>query len=182
MRSSLSLAVIAVSILTYFFLISPKIGEVKSLIAEKAQYADVLNKVEEINQKRDALLTDYNNIPQEDLDKLQKVIPDTFDAADFANDINNLATQFGLAIKTYAEESGQSNGTVDVQDAVPYKTHAVAFTVAGQYASFMKFLDAAETNLNLTDIDSLSIKSSTDAKSSQETLEITVKLSTYSLK
>src|SRR3990167_2596777 len=93
MKSSLPFIIIAICIGLYFLYISPTITDVQALRDQKAEYTNVLEKVQEIKEMRDAVSATYNNIPSADLNRLSKIVPERFNSTLLANDLNNLASK-----------------------------------------------------------------------------------------
>ncbi len=155
MKSLTPFIIIALSIAMYFFYISPAITEVQTLSDKKAQYNDVLNKVEEIKQKRDAISSDYNNISGTDLERLNKIVPEEFNSVLFVNDINSIAGRNGITLKNLTESAASASAAssvVAVSEVSPYKKNIITLQVQGQYSQFINFLTELESSLQLIDI------------------------------
>jgi Tfp pilus assembly protein PilO len=176
--------IMAVCVGAYFLYISPMISEVKALALKKSEYNDVLNQAKELASKRDSLLTEYNNIPPEQIDRLKKIVPDTFSSDIFANNMNVLAAKYGIVIK----EMKVSEPVVEVRDAIltesetsPFKTSVVTMKLSGNFDQFVKFLADVESSLRLIDLNSLSVTGATSKKSTDPE-EYTLEMNTYSLR
>ena len=169
----------------YFLYISHAILDVKVLSIEKADYTNVLLKSQELKSKRDIVMNDYNNISENDIAVLNKIIPNKFDPIAVVSSINNIATKYGISLKSFKVDEPKVNGqdTMMVQTVVlPYKTSTLNITVSGGYNQFLFFLKDIESSLKLMDVNSLSIKSSGNEKLADNSLEYTLQISTYSLK
>jgi Tfp pilus assembly protein PilO len=182
MKAITAIIIVAVSIGMYFMYISPSIADIRMLTEKNTEYISTLSKSKELKDKRDTLLTSYAAISPADLDRLGKIIPNTFDPVAFAKDMNGMASSNGLVLKnmkisTAPKLDSSSQGvvlTAPVPDA--YKTIFVTFTVVGTYEQFVQYLKNMEMSIQLTDIISISVKSS-----DTPIYEYTVDLSTYSL-
>ncbi len=185
MKSILPLSLIGICIAVYFFYVSPTVGEVKTLRAKKAEYSNVLQKAQELKVKRDAILTEYSSLSEDEVSRLNKIIPDKFDTVLFANDIFSMASQSGLSFSDFKAVSpttdSRSGVEVEVPDTSLYKTNPVTFKLKGTYLQFLKLLPKFEASLHLMDITGLHIRPSVDPKT-PEGVEILVELNTYSLK
>lgn len=172
------------SVLTYFLYIGPTWTEISGLQAKLAEYKDISTKTKELTEKRDEISVAYNAIPENDIAKLNKIIPQTFDTVRFANDINNLALRYGLSVDSFKENKVDPNSrdaTIsEPGPAGPYKTSTVTISMKGSYEQFIRFLQDVETNLQLTDINSISIRSSDREKTAG--LSYTIDMNAYSLK
>ncbi len=172
----------------YFYFIRPAISDVKGLMAEKAQYTMVLEKSQELTAKRDEILTKYNSIPEDEIEKINKIIPETYESEIFLNTINNLASPSGMKIKNIKDNgvAPTDRSAVVVTDStqeLPYKINMMTITLNGGYAQLLKFLNDLETSLHLVDVKSVTLRSaSKDSKSSLDTYDFEVNLAAYSLK
>ncbi len=169
----------------YFFYISPSIVEVQTLGAKVTEYNNVLAKSKELANQRDTVLTAYNSISETDVERLNKVIPDTFDAVVFANDINSIASRYGVSLKDFKvnEPTAQvRDQIINTQTNQLYKTVAVTLTVVGPYDGFVSFLKNVESSLRLVDVGSLSVKSATGPRATNGSLEYSLEVYTYSLR
>ncbi len=193
MKALTPFIVIAICIGMYFIYISPTVADIQSLSAEKANYDTVLQESKDLTIQRDTLLAKYNNISADDISKLEKVVPDTFDAVLFANDVNALASQHGLTIKDMkfdTANSGGTSGTTGVVSAAPkekYHTTAVTFALSGQYSQFAGFLADLESSLRLMDVVSISARASGGSVTGSKVagpnkIDYTLQVNTYSLK
>ena len=79
MKSFLPFIIIAVCVAMYFMYISPTWAKDQTLMAQKAEYTNVLDKIKELTAERDKAIAEYNSISPEDIDKLNKLIPAKFD-------------------------------------------------------------------------------------------------------
>jgi Tfp pilus assembly protein PilO len=177
--------VIAICIGMYFFYISPTAMEVKALSLKKAEYNTVLEKSRELMIKRDEVLGNYNAISDTNIARLEKVIPETFDTVLFANDLNGMASQYGMTVKDLKVNEPKT----EVRDTIinssknkTFKTTAVGFKVSGSYAQFTKFLESLESSLRIVDVVGLHIQSGANTKGSESPLDYTLEVNTYSLR
>lgn len=185
MKLALPFIIIAISIGVYFVYISPTVEEVRVLSAKKVEYSNALVGAEELKTKRDNVLIDYNNISGENIDKLNKIVPETFNSVLFANDVNAIASGYGLIVKDFKINEPKT----DVRDVIInqpanrlYKTTVVTFSVDGQYGSFVKFIQNLESSLHLVDITGLSMKTLGGQKSADSPLQFLLEMNTYSLR
>lgn len=185
MKTLTPVLVITISIGMYFMYISPTVDEVRALLAKKQEYDNVLQKAQELIAQRDAILTDYNSIPSSDIEKLNKMLPETMDDTAFLNELNVLAVQKGLAVQSFQKVSGGNNGVVDVsEDAInlPYITNKFSMSLSGSYDQFNSFLKDIESNLRLTDITSITAKSIELQTGPSGSMEYLLEISAYSLR
>ena len=182
MKSLIPFIVVAVSVGAYFMYINPAFREINILREKMTEYTDVLEKSKELKNKRDSVLSAYNNISEEDITRLNKIIPETFDTVLLANDINDIASRYGLSVKDIRVNTPDSGSRVVLAEPMNklYKTTAVTFGLNGQYEQFVKFMKDIESSLRLLDVRSLTVKSS--GKPGSNSLDYSLAVYTYSLR
>lgn len=177
--------VIGVAIGMYFFYIDTALPEVQTLRDKKAKYDEVIQKSVELGVLRDNILKEYSSVSPSDSDRLNKLIPMEFNAVIFANDINTMIENNNLSIKDFKTNPQRTEDrsliTGGDQD-IPYVTNVVTFRVIGDYDKFVKFLKELESSLRLIDVVKLSIKSTAGTKSTDNFLEFSLEINTYSLR
>lgn len=182
MKSVTPFIIIALCIGMYFMYISPQLADIQVKIDRKNEYAAALDKVKELKDKKDALSTKYNSIPQEDVDMLNKIIPKQFDPVYFANDVNSISSKYGMAVKdikiNYVIPRGMDG--VQVGDT-NYKIIDAKLKLNGKYDQFMKFLKDLESSLRLLDVINLDVRVAGTKKGEEVNLEYTLEIRTYSL-
>jgi hypothetical protein len=187
MKALVPLLLIVLCVAMYFMYITPVTLEVKTLLAEKARYDDLLEKTQEIVEIRNSVLNDYNSISEDQKARLSKIVPETFTPVLFMNDLTSLAGKYNLGIADFktAEPDDTTAGQIAIVDPTAqqkYKANKVSFKVSGQYTQFVKFLTDLETSLELVDVTGLSITSGTTNGAIKDgVLDYTVELNTYSL-
>jgi Tfp pilus assembly protein PilO len=129
---------------------------------ENAEYRQILNKSKELQKIRKDLEDKYKSIKKEDLDKLNKMIPDTVDNVRLILDIDNIAKKRGMRVQNPSVEmSGSTDkskkGTLS--DSKPYGSITMSFDVSASYEDFLAFMKDLEESLRLVDVTQLSIKS-----------------------
>lgn len=182
MKSLLSILVIVVSVGVYFVYIKPLTVEVKVQMAQKAEIDRVLNRVKEIKEKRDAVFLDYNSISLEEIEKLNKILPETINSVVILNDLSTLAAQYGLTIKDYKVDNFtiENNAVSEGETVEPYKETKLTLKLIGSYNQFVTFISKVESSLRLMDIVHLGIKQGGGGPANL--LEYTLEVNVYSLK
>ncbi len=166
MKILLPISLIIVSILMYFFFVDKFHTEVKLFKSDVDTYNKALDNSTNLQKERDALLSKYRNISQEDKDRLQKFLPDTVNNIKFILEIEQMANLHGMPIKDIKFEDNKNKDLTKtnkntVVGAKPLSTKSydvfpVEFITEGKYDSFVLFLKDLETNLRLMDIKSIS--------------------------
>jgi len=189
MKQVIPFLVMSLCVAMYFYYIKPELVVIEEKKAEYDKYKVVVEKVKDVASLRDELIKKYESISPEDLNKLDKIIPEKFDPVIFANDINSLIAKHtlkvtGLKIEYQRNVDGITDDT-QIGD-MKYRTITSSFSLSGDYDKLYDFLKELETSLRLMDVTNLSVKAgavanSTD-KNPKNTYTYDVKIKTYSLK
>jgi Tfp pilus assembly protein PilO len=172
--TAILLIILAVGI---YFTVTTKIldsaGEVSK---QNDRYLAALESAKQLISIRDKVTNDYNNISQDDRDKLDKMIPSSVDNIRLIIDLNNVAVQNGFILKNIkvTVPSATQNAapkpsspsspilppTADTSSTIlipSLDTVNISFDVSASYQQFIGLLQALESNLRLMDLTHLSV-------------------------
>jgi Tfp pilus assembly protein PilO len=153
---------IAVAIGMFYMFINPRYENASRIKVEADQYEEALAKTEELRVVRDELLTQYNSLSRSDIDRLNRIVPDSVDVVKMVADIDAVAGKYGIIIQDVriAEEVvDDSQGIVDQTQSKPYLTTTVAFRFVGTYENLLPFLRDLERSLQVVDVKAASFSS-----------------------
>lgn len=185
MKSILSIAVIAICVGMYFMYIKPMTVDIKLLTAKKDEYTQVLNRVKEIKEKREAVLAEYNSISAEEVDRLNKIIPEKVNSVALLNNLSAIGERYGVAIKDYKLSEADASGRDVLGTGAPgsYKTTTMSMHLIGRYDQFLNYLEDIEYSLSLIDVVSLNIIPGAPSKTGEAgQMDFTLEANTYSLR
>lgn len=183
MRPLISIGVIAVCIGAYFVYIKPMTVDIKVHSLKKDEYNNVLNRVKEIKEKRDSILADYNSIPQSDIDRLNKIIPEKLNSVLLLNDLSVLGAKYGVTIKEFrVTDNSSNNDSIVSNSGSVYKTSNVGMRMTGEYLQVLNFLWDVESGLSLIDVVSLSVKPEANSARNAQLADFILEASIYSLR
>ncbi len=171
MKNATSILLLVASIALFFLLIKPTYGDIVDLRDTQASYKEALEKIDisaETLKKHQATLAAFD--PQ-DVERLNKALPDNADNVQLVIDINTIASKFGLITKKpeikdprveqeegdaeneeeAAIEEGESEEGPIIAEA-PYNSIDLSFTVTSTYSNFVGFLESLEQSLRLVDV------------------------------
>jgi Tfp pilus assembly protein PilO len=161
MKSTTSLILILISVGLFYTFISPQYDEIKLLSSEQSEYKTVLKDVAAIIQIRDNLLQDYRNIPQEDIDRLEKVIPDNIDVVRLAYDLDTIAAKYKIVLLEISTTADQNVDAIYLEETGEvFERGKVNFIILSNYENFKKFIFDVERSLRIIDVRELSFNSS----------------------
>ena len=160
---------ILIALGVFFGYVDGKYEEVQVLQAEEARLDDALKQARSLLALRDALLEEYNQVPEEDIERLNKLLPDHIDNVRLILDIDNIASQYGLDIEGFSfaqdSQSPSQGGPSQNQPSLGPDTSNVgvatfSFNVETTYSVLKQFLTDLEESLRIVDVVSLGFSSS----------------------
>lgn len=161
-RLILPLLIIAAAVGLFVLYTDPAYQAAQALNAQVSQYNDALTKSQELQSVRNQLLAKRATFSNDDVAKLQEVLPDNVDNIRLIIDINNIAAHHNLALQNVqldssnaAAQSALSSGSVS--NSVGSVT--VGFSVTTDYNTMLAFLQDLEHSLRLIDVQTLSFAS-----------------------
>ncbi len=191
-RFIISIIGFSVAIGVFFFYTKPTYDSVKKIQAEIATYDQALERVNELQTRKQELLSRYNAFNPADIDKLQKLLPDHVDNVRLILDFDNLASTHRLAIQNVVvgRSGGDTSSAGQAQPAEiigggskPYDSLTLKFSTRGTYESFGKFMEDVQTSLRVVDLVSLTLSQSSGGTSDEEPqYDFDVTIRTYWLK
>lgn len=156
---------IVISILVFVFAINPFYKEVSLLKSDINVYNTALNNSTNLLKTEDSLIKTYNEIKDEDKNRLDNFLPSSVNNIQFILEIERIANLHNMPIKDIKFEpigsglnAAGSNTIVSSvsSDNRPYGVFPIEFTTEGKYDSFSLFLKDLESNLRLVDVKSIS--------------------------
>ncbi len=180
---------IIISIAVFFGYIDPNyrgqdsdMRSVESLKAENDQYVNALTNSNKIREQRNTLSQKKSQISQEEIDNLERLLPDNIDNIKLVIDIKNIAskpqngnlTLSGVKLDTGTTSSdpkklGADNSRIG--------TVGLSFNTTASYSNFSNFITDLEKSMRLVDITDLSVISNDNGL-----YTFSVSLKTYWLK
>ena len=149
---------IAVSVGIYILFIDPLYDDMKAHQAQITQLNEALRNADRIIARRDELQNIIRNIPEADLDRLQKILPDNIDNVRLILEIDQLATANGLLLRdadVQTTPTTQSNRLGP--DLEPQGTVNLKLTLAGTYDNFRQFVREFDRMLRIVDVANMSL-------------------------
>ncbi|MBA3788911.1 hypothetical protein H0X32_00760 [Patescibacteria group bacterium] len=156
-----------------------QIAEIKQKIASDNS---ALKAAADFTQKENELIAQRNQIPSDQLARLQSYLPDGVDNIQLIIDLNSLASRSGVTLSDFnvannSAVTAAAAATKDTASAVQSTslTDSLDLTVSatGTYAAFRTFLAASEQSLRPMDITSFAL---TDSATGVYTYAITYRI------
>jgi len=139
--------------------------------------------LEDLEKKQKEFLAIRNGIPQNELDRLERLLPREINPVLFVMELDTIAKEQGMSLKNikFAEAKKDvpaTPGATVVAAKKPYETFTLSFDVTGPYANFTTFLRQIEQGLRVTDVTSITLV----ANDKVDVYQYAVKAQTYWMK
>jgi len=138
-------------------------GGIKSLQSRVYAFDEALNKAQELKANRDELIAKRNTFSVENVQKLERILPDNVDNIRFIIDINSIASRHSLSLKDVAlgtiSNAKNSRSALAVGASGDQTGSAeISFGLTTTYENFLAFLQDLEHSLRVVDIEKISFK------------------------
>lgn len=174
---------ILLSIGLFFVYIDPTYMDVKETLKEEKKFDEALDKSRELKEIRDVLLSKYNTFSTNDLDRLEKLLPDNVDNVRLVLDIDHIASTYGMRIKNVNISVAD-----DIQEDVIgpndklYESVGLSFSITSSYNTLKLFIKDLEKSLRIVDVMNISLTSSETTGIKNNLYKYDIGLKTYWLK
>jgi len=163
MKNLTSIVLILIAVGLFYTFTSPQYEEVKVLGLEANEYQNVLRNASAISNTMSSLFERYEQFPREEIDRLEKALPDNVDAVRLALDLDGMASNYGIAIKNIKVEVSATEEEGVIYPASIYGGDAygevnVSFSFVSNYQNFRRFLADMESSLRIIDVRSVSFQ------------------------
>jgi Tfp pilus assembly protein PilO len=172
MQFLLSIISIALAAAVFVGYVHPTYQVIQGLQSEVVEFDEALTKAKELRTLLTTLADERNAISEEQLQRLEKLLPDHIDSIRLVMDTDNIASRYGMRITNVRLDKQTAQSTA------PYGSMVLNFSVPARYETFQEFLDNLEESLRLVDVVSLSFT----APGANSTTMVSVGLRTYWLK
>jgi len=160
MKNIISIIVSIISIATFVLVVQPQYNEVKQMQVQETELEDVLDNARRLQSLRDSLLEKRKEIPNSDIRRLEKLIPESADNVKLILEFQQIAERYDLEIRaasaTKEDENGNEQQAFDIETQ-DYGIITLDFSLSGGYSQGISFLKDIEKNLRITDIRALTI-------------------------
>lgn len=166
MRNLFSVIMLGLAVGLFLVYTKPAYDNTQALQAQVASYDAALSKATELQQRKQALLSKYNAMNPNDLDRLQKLLPDHVDNVALILDFDNFGRQYGMALENVdVAIPGGAEATKGTITASPiggskYEAVTIRFSTRGTYTTFQEFLRGLQSSLRIVDLVSLGMSPS----------------------
>ena len=157
-----TIILLAAAIGSFFVYTQPTYQEAKVLKTQEESFNQALANAKQLQAVRGDLTKSFNAFSAQDLEKLNKLLPNSAGNIRFINDLEKIAIQRGL-LRPYnvkfATEREEITRVAREEVQRDYNVFNLEFTTYGNYGDLVDFLKDLEKDLRIVDISSLSFSS-----------------------
>ncbi len=143
-------------------------GAVAAQRAQVKSYDTALNAAKEFADKESELMSERSAISEDDLARLQILLPDGVDNVQLILDLDALATRSGVKLSNFdvtvpdenEDASTLTGNKIPLTNDRPAESLTLSVSATGSYAAFRAFLEGAEHSLRLLDLVGLEVHDS----------------------
>lgn len=157
-RFILPILFLAMAVVLFLSQTQPNFSQTKVLKADKQSFEEALQYSRELQTLRDELLTQYNSISQEDLARLNELLPPQIDSGSLIVILEDRAKNRGLLLKKIdvSEKKLTADPFAVIGAALPpFRVLGLSLSVSGSYGSFLEFLADLEKSLRIIDVEQI---------------------------
>jgi Tfp pilus assembly protein PilO len=150
-------------------------GGILALRVEKDSLNQALKHARELGKEIDRLRNTYNNLPPDQIKRLDDLLPNTVDNVQLIIDINNIAKSHGMEIKNInikTEEERTQASVISRPGSMEQGAVTLGFSVNGSYSVFQSFLVDLAQSLRVVDITSVTVAAGDRPGSYQYNIEV----------
>jgi Tfp pilus assembly protein PilO len=159
-KNILAILALLLTVLLYPFVFADSMDKVTLLKSDIAKNSETLEKAEELLRLKTDLVRRAESFTQEELARLEKILPEKVDPAQILLDIYTLANSNGLVMlgdaRVVKPEKVESSEDEALEKTNPIETVDVSFTIIGPYKNLPNFGEELAKSLTLFDIEELS--------------------------
>lgn len=175
-RSILIILLLLGTALIGFFYLRPGWEEFQVIRKNNADLENLSVELDELISGRDILLQKINSVSKENLDKIEKALPQNAQIADFLVFLEELSNKHALKLNASFEGTSETRGRVTSDQPRPGGALPIqggedtireltgGISIAGPYETLQSFLADFEKSLRITDIMNMSFSSPSDQK------------------
>lgn len=171
MQFIMPIILIGISVAVFFVYSNPIYNDMGGLRTQIESYDKALSNSKVLKNEIDKLTTKFNSIDKDDLEKIQKLLPENIDNIRLILEIEDIAKPYGMALKNIkynptskdvptAEGEIQRNEE-DLAAPKDYGIWDLEFSTSGTYNNFLNFTRDLQGNLRIVDISSIQFASDT---------------------
>jgi Tfp pilus assembly protein PilO len=177
MRLAIPIILVAAAVGLFALYTNGTYQDIKTLQTQVGAFNQALDTAQSLRQQRDALISKRNTFSADDVQKLERILPDNVDNIRFVIDINNIAARHKLSLKnvslgTVSDSKTQRGALAVGASGDPVGSAEIGFSLTASYDDYIAFLQDLEHSLRLVDVEKISFKPATGANAYEFSMTI----------
>lgn len=154
----MSLVIITGALVLFFGWTLPRYQSFSDLRAQASTLEEVLENSRRIQEVTSDLNERVNAISPQDLQRLERVVPNSINNVQLIIELQNIAERNRLALLNIdsSNENDNLTGNLDLAEQDDYQTELLQFELVGTYENFVNFIEDVESNIRITDVKDIS--------------------------
>ncbi len=158
-RSILGIALIIVAVGIAIAGTKPFWEDSQALVSRKTELNKTLSEIQEMRKLYNGILEKYKSIPEEDMARLNQMLPDSPEGALLLVNVENISKVGGVKLQNISLGASSAN-VADSGSGRNYGAISVSISITASYESFKNFLRVLEESRRLIDVDQIAFSSS----------------------
>ncbi len=163
MQLLIPLILIAAAVGLFGLWTNPQYQGLKGTQTQVASLDEALTTAKELKARRDELLSKRNTFSSENVQKLERVLPDNVDNIRFVIDINNIAARRSLSLRNVSlgsvSDGKQARGALAIgASGEAVGSAQISFSLTATYDDYLAFLQDLEHSLRIVDVEKINVK------------------------
>ena len=117
-RNATPIILLILAIGIYFTFTKGKIEEIKVIKNVNAGYQEAIDNSEKLIKKRDEIVANYNQISDNDKERLEKMVPDNIDNVRLTLDVKSIGLGRGLILKNVKTNAPNINTSISKANTI----------------------------------------------------------------
>lgn len=182
MKALTPIILLIIAVVVFFYFTDPVLSQIGELQGRKQELERGLKNADLLAKRQDELIRERNDITEEQLSRLDKLIPGKVDNVRLIIEMGRIGSRNGMPLRnvvvtagTTAEDGTTSLPSSEIENQL--NEVGISFSVSGPYNLFKSFMANLADNLRILDVKSFTVS----AKESG-LYDYNVNLTTYWLK
>lgn len=158
-RVFISFLIFGGALAVFFGLTIPALNTIKADSTKSAMMSTAITKFENLEKKRNEVVSKYSSVSNEDSRKLNVALPAQITAVNLVAQIDDMVKARGMVLKRIDIEDTKTSpkkALIKSGEVQKYNTATIVFSVSGSYEVFLSLLSDLEKSLQIIDIKDIS--------------------------
>lgn len=160
----------------FFWYLQPTYAEIQELQEDVSAYDETLSQVDQLQTELNNELEKRDAITSQQLQRLNRILPETVDTVRFLIELDQIAAQHGMSVDDVSFSGAPTrfggSGGSEGDEAGQYNSLEASFSVVGPYSDVQDFMRDIERSSRLLDITNFTLTTAEESNNNEESLQI----------